>query len=329
MTAPVHTVSGYAGLVSVTVQSLGFVPEQSLVMVCLADSSRLGPIGRIDLPGPVGDSEAFAAAVGDLVAVADRHADAVVLVLFSTDPFQRAAVVEQVSYRFAGRIYPVAAVLWVDGHRFGNYLDQAAGTGTWNLNRDLPDALRLTSNRRVLPDRRAVAATIKHTHAVPGRSFRTAATAADRLTPVRRIACARTLLGQAVGTARHGGRLPADVAAELAVLLGHPEVADDLIPTALTATAADADEQAATINAMVSLTADTPDRWVPGPALLLAILAYTAGDGALANVAVDRVLSAAAPDSPARRIGDLLVASIQAGIHPAAIRAALTETQSP
>jgi hypothetical protein len=43
---------------------------------------------------------------------------------------------------------------------------------------------------------------------------------------------------------------------------------------------------------------------------------------------VDRVLSAAAPDSPARRIGDLLVASIQAGIHPAAIRAALTETQS-
>ncbi len=88
MTAPVHTVRGYAGLVSVTVQSLGFVPEQSLVMVCLADSSRLGPIVRIDLPGPVGDSEAFAAAVGDLVAVADRHADAVVLVLFSTDPFQ-------------------------------------------------------------------------------------------------------------------------------------------------------------------------------------------------------------------------------------------------
>lgn len=156
MTATVHTVRGYAGLVSVAVQSLGFVPEQSLVMVCLADSSRLGPIGRVDLPEPAGDDEAFAVAVGDLVSVADQHADAVVLMLFCTVPLQRTALAERVADRFAGRIYPMAALLWINGSRIGDYLNPAAGTRTWNLDRDLPDALRVMINRRVLPHRRAV-----------------------------------------------------------------------------------------------------------------------------------------------------------------------------
>ena len=329
MTATVHTVRGYAGLVSVAAQTLGFVPEQSLVMVCLTDSSRLGPIGRVDLPEHSRDDEAFAAAVGDMVAVAEQHAAAVVLMLFTAAPLQRTTLADSVARRFAGRIYPMVGLLWVNGSRVGNYRDPAAGTWTWNPDRDLPDTLRATSNRRILPDRRAVADTIKHTRAVPDHSFRDAAATASRLTSDDRIAHARDLFGQGVGAARHGARLSAEDAAELAVLLGHTEVTDDLIPAALSTAAAGADEQAATVNALVILTADTPDQWAFGPALLLAIVAYVAGDGALANVAVDRVLRCAVPNSPAHRIAALLVASISAGIHPAALRSALTEGELP
>lgn len=329
MTETVHTVRGYAGLVSVAVQSLGFIPEQSLVMVCLTDSARLGPIGRIDLPEHASDETSFAAAVGDLVAAADQHADAVVLMLFTRTPARRAEFAERLADHFAGRIYPVSALLWVNDSRIGDYQHPAAGTRTWNLDRDLPDALLLTTNRRVLPDRRSVADTIKHTNAVPGRCFRAAGAAAAGLTPDRRIAHARELFGGALGAARHGHRLSADGVAELAVLLGHTEVVDDLIPTALIAAAADGNEQAATVNALVMLTADTPHQWVSGPALLLAVVAYVAGDGTLANIAIDRVLRRAVPNGPAHRIAALLVTSISAGIHPGAVRAALTEGKLP
>lgn len=329
MTETAHTVRGYAGLVSVAVQSLGFVPEQSLVMMCLTDSARLGPIGRIDLPEHASDEASFAAAVRDLVSAADQHADAVVLMLFTRAPARRAEFADRLADHFAGRIYPVSALLWVNDSRIGDYRHPAAGTRTWNLDRDLPDALLLTTNRRILPDRRSVADTIKHTNAVPGRCFRDAGAAAAGLTPDRRIARARELFGGAVGAARHGHRLPADGVAELAVLLGHTEVVDDLIPTALIAAAADHDEQAATVNALVMLTADTPHQWVSGPALLLAIVAYVAGDGTLANIAIDRVLRHAVPNGPAHRIAALLVTSISAGIHPGAVRAALTEGKLP
>lgn len=329
MTETAHTVRGYAGLVSVAVQSLGFIPEQSLVMVCLTDSAHLGPIGRIDLPEHASDEASFAAAVGDLVSAADQHADAVVLMLFTRAPARRAEFAERLADHFAGRIYPVSALLWVNDSRIGDYRHPAAGTRTWNLDRDLPDALLLTTNRRVLPDRRSVADTIKHTNAVPGRCFRDAGAAAAGLTPDRRIAHARELFGGALGAARHGHRLSADGVAELAVLLGHTEVVDDLIPTALIAAAADGNEQAATVNALVMLTADTSHQWVSGPALLLAVVAYVAGDGALANIAIDRVLRRAVPNGPAHRIAALLVTSISAGIHPGAVRAALTEGKLP
>ncbi len=329
MTETAHTVRGYAGLVSVAVQSLGFIPEQSLVMVCLTDSAHLGPIGRIDLPERASEEASFAAAVGDLVAAADQHADAVVLMLFTRAPARRAEFAERLADHFAGRIYPVSALLWVNDSRIGDYRHPAAGTRTWNLGRDLPDALLLTTNRRVLPDRRSVADTIKHTNAVPGRCFRDAGAAAAGLTPDRRIAHARELFGGALGAARHGHRLSADGVAELAVLLGHTEVVDDLIPTALIAAAANGNEQAATVNALVMLTADTPHEWVSGPALLLAVVAYVAGDGALANIAIDRVLRRAVPNGPAHRIAALLVTSISAGIHPGAVRAALTEGKLP
>ena len=328
MTETAHTVRGYAGLVSVAVQSLGFIPEESLVMVCLTDSARLGPICRIDLPEHASDEASFASAVGDLVSAADQHADAVILMLFTRASARRAEFAERVADHFAGRIYPVSALLWVSDSRIGDYRHPAAGTRTWNLVRDLPDALLLTTNRRVLPDRRSVAATIKHTNAVSDRCFRDAAAAAAGLTPDRRIAHARELFGRAVGAARHGHRLPADGVAELAVQLDHTEVVDDLIPTALIAAAADENEQAATVNALVMLAADTP-QWVSGPALLLAVVAYVAGDGALANIAIDRVLRHAVPNGPAHRIAALLVASIGAGIHPGAVRAALTEGKLP
>jgi len=58
-------------------------------------------------------------------------------------------------------------------------------------------------------------------------------------------------------------------------------------------------------------------------------VAYVAGDGALANIAIDRVLRHAVPNGPAHRIAALLVTSISAGIHPGAVRAALTEGKLP
>ncbi|TMQ91698.1 DUF4192 domain-containing protein [Actinomadura soli] len=65
------------------------------------------------------------------------------------------------------------------------------------------------------------------------------------------------------------------------------------------------------------------DAYVPAPASLLAFAAYSAGDGGLANVAIERVLDA----DPAYSMAVILREVINAGIPPSKLRLRMTSDQ--
>lgn len=65
------------------------------------------------------------------------------------------------------------------------------------------------------------------------------------------------------------------------------------------------------------------DRYAPAPASLLAMAAYTAGDGGLANVALERALTA----DPRYSMAILLRKVIDAGIPPAQVRIRMTPAE--
>ncbi|WP_051712333.1 DUF4192 domain-containing protein [Spirillospora albida] len=65
------------------------------------------------------------------------------------------------------------------------------------------------------------------------------------------------------------------------------------------------------------------DRYAPAPASLLAMAAYTAGDGGLANVALERALAA----DPRYSMAILLRRVIDAGIPPSQVRVSMTSAE--
>ena len=58
------------------------------------------------------------------------------------------------------------------------------------------------------------------------------------------------------------------------------------------------------------------DAWVPAPASLLAFTAWQSGEGALANIAIDRALAA----DPGYSMAQLLREIMDAGVPPSAAR---------
>ncbi|TQM01702.1 uncharacterized protein DUF4192 [Pseudonocardia kunmingensis] len=74
----------------------------------------------------------------------------------------------------------------------------------------------------------------------------------------------------------------------------------------------------------LQLTRELPDPYAAHPAALLTIAALLRGDGALANIAVDRALSA----DPAHRLAQLLRRLVAVGIRPDALRELLDDART-
>lgn len=129
------------------------------------------------------------------------------------------------------------------------------------------------------------------------------------------IDAGRRAVLDAVGTYRQGGRITDDDSfAWLSVVLAQLPVRDDAWARM------HPDNQAAHLRLWIDVVRRARTRYLPAPASLLAFTAWQAGDGALANIAIDRALAA----DPGYSMACLLRDVLDAGVPPSAARAPMT-----
>jgi hypothetical protein len=132
----------------------------------------------------------------------------------------------------------------------------------------------------------------------------------------RQRACARSeivlagldAVARAIARCRRGGQLPAGSrAAWLALVLRDRRVRDDAWSRMLP------EHRAAHLRLWRDLTRIAQPGYVAAPASLLALVAWQSGNGAHANIALDRALA----DDPAYQMAKLLRQAINSGAPPA------------
>jgi hypothetical protein len=182
----------------------------------------------------------------------------------------------------------------------------------------------------VLTDRAALAATVAAASGRPGAAMRRATReslaevdrCAARLDRAgMRVAVPRltAVLGQvavrdAIRRYRAGEPVPAEHAAWLTVALGQVRVRDDAWAWM------DPKHQGAHLRLWTELTRLARPGFVAAPASLLAFCAWQSGDGALANVALDRALA----DRPHYTMALLLRQALDSGAPPSMARLPMT-----
>ena len=325
-----------AAILAIVPHLLGFMPASSVVVIGTGPPAGTVKITlRYDLPDPADDGLA-----ADIAA----HAFAVI-------GSQRLTAAIAVGYGPAGRVDSLAAAfraeagssevnllefLRVDDGRYWSYTCAsqaccpAAGT-PFDPAGAAPGAALAGNGAKVLADRAAVAASIAPLAGIAAESMRQATRRAERhvtqvLAKVRRSArlgAARHMIAteglaavaSMIATYRGGGRYLSDYQlAWLTVALKDLRVRDD----------AWARMDPTYHDAHLRMWTDVVRRAQPGhvaaPAALLAFVAWQAGNGALANVALDRALA----DQPGYSMAELLRQVISAGAPPSMARLPMT-----
>jgi hypothetical protein len=121
---------------------------------------------------------------------------------------------------------------------------------------------------------------------------------------------ARTAVRQAVERCMSGGRLDDDEVAWLAVLLSDLTIRDDTFAR-IVATPTVPEHQ----EIWRDIVRRVPNRYVPAPATLLALVAWRAGNGTLADIAGERALAADA----SYRLAQLVLHALRQGMPPTAL----------
>ena len=328
-------VSGPADILAVVPHLLGFHPKLSFVVIGAGGPRRRVEIGfRYDLPDPPGAESAAEIAAHAVAVLAQRGATTVIgigygpgrLVTPVADAFTAAA---------RRRSLEMRELLRVEDGRFWSYLCASpaccpAGGTVFDYPSHPAAAAMTVAGLAAYPDRAAVAATLAPLAGAAAWSMDQAIERAcvkaqslmDRAqrkgpgNPLRlAISQGRRAVREAVGVYRGGGRITdVDTFAWLAVSLVHLAVRDDawarMVPEHRQAHLA--------LWADVVRRADGP--WLPAPASLLAFTAWQAGDGTLANIALDRALAADPGYSMALLLRDILAA----GVPPSQARLPMT-----
>ncbi len=323
-------------LLAVVPHLLGFVPEQSLVVIGTAPPrDRIRVTLRYDLPDPPD---------ADLAEDIAAHAAGVLAT-------QQLAAAVAVGYGPEALVTPVAAafldaahlagislhdILRVEdgrywSHRCGSEACCPPGGVPFDGSAHPASAAMDSAGMAVLPGRAAVAARIAPLGGATAESMRQATRRAEQhvarlLARVRkssRIGAARRMIaaeglaavGAMIAVYRAGGRFTSDYEiARLSVALRDLRVRDD----------AWARMDPAHAGPHLRLWTDVTRRAQPGhvaaPAALLAFVAWQSGDGALANVALDRALT----DDPGYSMALLLRQVIGAGAPPSLARLPMT-----
>jgi Domain of unknown function (DUF4192) len=327
-----------AALLRLIPHLLGFVPEASLIVIGVAPPrDRIRVTLRYDLPDPP---------AADLVAEIAEHALGVLSA-------QRLTAAVAVGYGPETLVAPVARELreaaWqapielreflrvADG-RYWSYVCgnekccPAEGVPFDATAADPAEAEALTAvGDRVLATRAAVVARVAPLGGIAAESMRQATRRAEQhvaqlLAKVRRsgrLGAARQMIAAeglaAVGTLivryRDGGRFTSDYEiARITVALRDLRVRDDAWARM------DPGHSGAHQRLWIDVVRRAQPGYVAAPAALLAFVAWQSGDGALANVALDRALA----DDPRYSMALLLRQVITAGAPPALARLPMT-----
>jgi hypothetical protein len=335
--APVRVRTGSPGeLLAVVPHLLGFVPQASLVVMGTAPPrDRVKVTLRYDLPDPPGAGVAADIAAHAVGVVGSQQLTAMTAVGYGPE-----VLVDPVAYALRDAALQAGIdlrdVLRVEDRRYWSYacgdeaccpaagtpFDPAAGSAA---------AAMTAAGISVLADRTEVAARVAPVGGSSAASMRQATGRAERhasqlLAKIRksaRLGAARQMIaaaglnavGAMIAAYRGGGSYATDYQiAWITVALRDMRVRDD----------AWARMDPAHLEAHRRLWIDVTRRAQPGyvaaPASLLAFVAWQAGDGALANVALDRALA----DEPRYSMALLLRQVITAGAPPSLARLPMT-----
>jgi Domain of unknown function (DUF4192) len=316
---PLVRVSSVAGLLATVPHLLGFTPESSFVIVGATRADRVQVAFRYDLPDPP-DTVAAAEIVAHAVGVLAHH---------------RLAVAVAVGYGPGRLVTPLAdalraaapsAGLWlrdvirVEADRYWSYLCTdplcCPAEGVVFDPGSHPVAKALTAaGRPVLPGREAVAATIAPLTGPAAEAMQQATHQAERA--ARRLIASGgpkalehaglTAAHAAIGVYRNGGSLaPAIGFAWLALALTRMRIRDDAWARM------DPEHREAHRRLWTELVRRAQPGYVAAPASLLAVTAWQTGDGALANIALDRALN----DAPGYSMALVLREGLDSGAPP-------------
>jgi hypothetical protein len=330
---PVLRLKSPADLIETVPYLVGFHPKRSIVMICMR-ARRLHLTMRLDLPPSAHARKAAGVLVPHAV---QQGAEMVLLACYPEGPADRTAAARMVSQlRRELRLKKIAVreAVRVEDGRWWSYLcrneECCPAVGT-----PLPDT----------PGRAAVAAVMDGLVALPDRSG-----LYDRLAPVDDIAltaaeqastdaaatwaehaAAKTLEAWRATELEFLGALAERYAAGAAPLTpaeaGRALVAvQDIEVRDACATWWDEEARSAScVPLWTGLVRHAPSEYVAPAATLLAGCAWLSGEGALANVALERVYGA----DPSYRLARLLDAAIQGGVSPQRWRATAQRLSAP
>jgi hypothetical protein len=314
---------------------LGFDPGHSFVVIGIEPGNGLVRVTlRYDVPDPRRPRVAAALARHAVSLLAAQGVTSAVAVGYGTDAAV-SPVAAAVRERAATAGIAMTELLRADNGRYWSYVcrDPAccppAGTPFDVTGHPAARALRAAGSR-VLADRDALAATLAATSGPEGAAMRRAtrqclaavakcAARLDRAGSHVAVPRLTATLGQvavldAIERYRGAGVVPVEHAAWLTVALRQVRVRDEAWARM------DPEHQGAHLRLWTDLTRLARPGFVAAPASLLAFVAWQAGDGALANVALDRALA----DNARYSMALLLREALDSGAPPSMARLPMT-----
>lgn len=326
-------VDSVAGFLAVIPHLLGFHPSRSMVVIGLdARHGRVKLAFRYDLPDPPDAARAREIADHAVGVLRKRRISTAIAAGYGAGTLVTpVAEVLRMAVRSAG--ITLRDLLRVADGRYWSYVCQDPGCcppeGAAFDGVAHPAAAALTAaGMAARPDRASLAETLapltgpaadsmsQATERALRRAGDLIAAAprdADAMQPV--IDAGRAAVRDAIGTYRAAGQITdGDQVAWLAVTLADLRVRDDAWARM------DPRHRAAHRRLWTDVVRRAAEPYVPAPASLLAFTAWQSGDGALANVAIERALAA----DPGYSMAHLLGQALDAGLPPSAARLPMT-----
>lgn len=312
------SVTDAGGLIATVPRLLGFQPQESVVVLCVR-GKMMGPAMRADLP-PLEDVAPLA---DHLARQSVRHADAVALLVFSGRPDSRAALATVLRTMLDTGIRVIDAML-VNGST-ATFLPDSNGVtpdpitvpGKDNAFVARLDAETAFAGRSVLPSRAALQASVRAPRTSNlSRARQAIRRAREQVAGVCRdpgskaLRCNEILDAAVAGFDQQRSVAPV-TAATLALFAQDVRIRDLMIGRIID------DRRTDWLPMLISAVVQVPGDESEDLCAILGTAAYRSGDGALAQVSVDRCLQT----RPHHRLAHLLQDIMSAGLAPSILDA--------
>ncbi len=318
-------VDSVAGVLAVIPYLLGFHPSSSLVVIGIEPpGGQIRLAFRYDLPDPPDASLAGEIAAHAIAVLARQQVGVVIAVGYGPG-----ALVTPVAELFRARLHGTGIVLHdlvrVEDGRYWSYVCDnprccpAEGVPFDALAHPAAAALT-TAGIPAYPDRASLSRSLAPVSGPAADSMGQATQRARRraeqlLTAAAVVQAGRQAVREAIASYRGGGQITADdQLAWLAVVLADLRVRDDAWARM------DPEHRTAHLRLWTDVVRRAQPPYVPAPASLLAFTAWQSGDGALANIAIERALAA----DPGYSMALLLAEAVESGLPPSAARLPMT-----